>query len=266
MTAMMTEHSFLFVPGHRPERFAKALASGSHGVILDLEDAVGEGDKAQARQHAGDWLKQGNQAWVRINGMDTPWFSDDLAMLRELPQVGVMLPKAQVKTVAHCTRLLGANRLIALVETVQGWFDLEQMCTDPRVERLAFGSVDFALDSGIQDTGGALDSVRTHIVLQSRRAGKAAPIDGVSTHLHDIELMAEAVRESRRLGFGAKLCIHPKQVEIVNREFAPNASQIEWAQRVMAAFEASQGGAVALDGQMIDKPVVDQAKRVLACI
>lgn len=261
---MFLERSLLFVPGNKPERFSKALASGSHGVILDLEDAVSEAEKNLARQHVHAWLKQGHTAWVRINGVDTPWFDEDLRMLHELPQVGIMLPKADAASTPHCADALGRRRMIALVETVQGWFDLSAISSHAQVERLAFGSVDFALDSGIEDANGALDGTRVQMVLESRRAGRVAPIDGVSTELQDSVAMADAVRRSRQLGFGAKLCIHPRQVEIVNREFHPSQPQIEWAKRVLEAFQASQGGAVALDGHMIDKPVVDQARRLLA--
>jgi citrate lyase subunit beta/citryl-CoA lyase len=256
--------SFLFVPGDRPERFAKAAASGAHEVILDLEDAVAPEAKAHARTAVAAWLADGARARVRINAADTEWFEQDLAMARAAPSAGVMLPKADAASTAQVAHALPGRSIVALVETVGGYMELRQLAAIPGLHRIAFGSVDFAGESGIADEGDAMTAIRTQIVLESRHAGLMAPIDGVSVEFGDEERMRSDALRSRQLGFGGKLCIHPRQVAPVNAAFLPTAGEVRWAQRVLAAFEASHGAATAVDGKMIDKPVVERARRIAA--
>jgi len=177
---------------------------------------------------------------------------------------GVMLPKADAVTVAQTVIALPGRPIIALLETVRGYMDLHKMARLPGVARIAFGSVDFAVDSGIADEGDAMTAIRTEIVLACRHAGLAAPIDGVSLEFNDPEQMQADARRARQLGFGGKLCIHPRQVAAVNAAFQPTADEQDWARRVLAAFDASHGAATALDGKMIDKPVVERARRIAA--
>jgi citrate lyase subunit beta/citryl-CoA lyase len=256
--------SLLFVPGDRPERFDKAVASGAHEVILDLEDAVAPAAKPQARESVASWLASGRNALVRINAADTAWYEDDLRMIQHAAGAGVMLPKADVDSLARTVRALPECRIIALLETVAGYMGLHQVAAIPGVERIAFGSVDFATESGIVDEGDAMTAIRTHIVLESRHAGLAAPIDGVSVEFGDDGRMRADALRSKQLGFGGKLCIHPRQVAAVNAAFQPSPAEVQWALRVIAAFEASNGAATAVDGKMIDKPVVERARRVAA--
>ncbi len=289
--------SLLFVPGDRPDRYARAVASGAHVVILDLEDAVAPAAKAQARADVAAWLAQGGHGIVRINAADTEWYQEDVRALHglqgqqeQLGQQGlqgqqgqqeqqgqhglqalqgalgaaVMLPKADAATVAQTVQALPGRPIIALLETVRGYMDLHKMARLPGVARIAFGSVDFAVDSGIADEGDAMTAIRTEIVLACRHAGLAAPIDGVSLEFNDPEQMQADARRARQLGFGGKLCIHPRQVGAVNAAFLPTADEQDWARRVLAAFDASHGAATALDGKMIDKPVVERARRIAA--
>lgn len=289
--------SLLFVPGDRPDRYARAVASGAHVVILDLEDAVAPAAKAQARADVAAWLAQGGQGIVRINAADTEWYQEDVRALHGLqgqqeqlgqqglqgqqgqkeqqgqhglqalqgaPGAAVMLPKADAATVAQTVQALPGRPIIALLETVRGYMDLHKMARLPGVARIAFGSVDFAVDSGIADEGDAMTAIRTEIVLACRHAGLAAPIDGVSLEFNDPEQMQADARRARQLGFGGKLCIHPRQVGAVNAAFLPTADEQDWARRVLAAFDASHGAATALDGKMIDKPVVERARRIAA--
>lgn len=261
---MRLARSLLFVPGDRPERYPKALASGAHEVILDLEDAVAPAAKDAARQTVGTWLREGHPAVVRINAIDTPWFDDDMAMLRSVPGAAVMLPKADTASLAHTLRMLPGRRVIALVETVAGYMGLRTLVCLDGLARIAFGSVDFATESGIADEGDAMTAIRTHIVLSSCHAGLEAPIDGVSLEFKDETAMRADALRSRQLGFGGKLCIHPNQVAAVNGAYRPTAAERAWAQRVLTAFQESQGAATAVDGKMIDKPVVESARRIAA--
>ena len=262
--SMRLARSLLFVPGDRPERYAKALTSGAHEVILDLEDAVAPAAKEAARDAVCTWLREGYRAIVRVNAIDTPWFDEDMAMLRSVPGAAVMLPKAETASLAHTLRMLPGRRVIALVETVAGYMGLRTLVSLDGLARIAFGSVDFATESGIADEGDAMTAIRTHIVLSSCQAGLEAPIDGVSLEFKDEATMRADALRSRQLGFGGKLCIHPNQVGAVNGAYRPTAAERAWAQRVLDAFQESQGAATAVDGKMIDKPVVENARRIAA--
>lgn len=256
-------HSLLFVPGHKPERFDKAANCGASEVILDLEDAVAPSAKVDARAAVATWLGQGHQAFVRINGEQTEWYDDDIRMLLAAPGVGVMLPKAEPESLARTIQALQDRRIVALLETVRGYVEVRQMAALGGFERFAFGSVDFAAESGIVDEGEALTGVRTQIVLESRYAGLAAPVDGVSVNFNDKEMARSDALRSRALGFAGKLCIHPNQVIPTNAAFRPTEDEANWAQQVLAAFESSGGSATTVDGKMIDKPVVDRARQIL---
>jgi len=262
----MIDRSFLFVPGNRHERFDKACASGAHAVILDLEDAVAPPDKAAARAHIGAWLDAGGRAWLRINACDTEGHADDLALLALPGVAGVVLPKAEdaerVRGVA--AHLRPGVPLMPLVESALGvWNAREVAAATDAVSRLAFGSIDFQLDTGIVGDREELLYARSRLVLASRVAGRLAPVDGVTTALDDEAVLAADVAAARRLGFGGKLCIHPKQVGAVNAGFRPPAAELEWARRVVSAARAAGANAVRVDGKMVDKPVLERAQALL---
>lgn len=257
------DRSLLFVPGHRPERFDKAAASGAHNVVLDLEDAVSPEAKDDARQKIAAWLSAGGTAMVRINAADTPWYADDIRMLQAFPSTGVMLPKACKESLVCAINELSRRSVIALLETVRGYMHLRELCAVSGLERIAFGSLDFSAESGIADEGDTLTVVRSTIVLESVYAGLKAPIDGISTEFTDLDRMHSDALRAKQLGFGGKLCIHPRQVSVVNEAFVPAPAEYEWAQRVITAFQQSKGAVTTVDGKMIDKPVVDHAQRII---
>ena len=266
--------SFLFVPATRPERFAKALASGADAVIIDLEDAVAPADKEAARQAllpallALD-LAQRSRVLVRINAAATTWHAGDLGSLREWLAHGlgaVMVPKAEsaagLADVAHAA---GPCVLLPLIESVAGLDAANALAASPQVLRLAFGHLDFQADAGLACgvDESELVSVRLALVLASRRAALPAPVDGVSPGTQDTAQLACDAARGRRGGFGGKLCIHPAQVAVVNAAFTPSAAEIDWAQRVVAGFTAAGGGVFSLDGRMVDAPVLLLAQRTL---
>lgn len=264
---MLNERSLLFVPGDRPERFGKALAVGADRVVIDLEDAVLPAAKDAARDHIANWLSEAGSAEIaiRINGTDTGWSSDDLALAVSSPCVAaIILPKAEKKATveAIAARLRRGQRLIALVETASGYVDRADIALARGVSRLAFGSVDFCAETGIGSMGDELNGIRMELVIASAAAGLPAPIEGVTLQVKDPVILAEDVARARRLGFGGKLCIHPSQVDAVNDGFSPSESERDWARRVIAA--ASVQGAVVVDGKLVDKPVLDRARRLLA--
>jgi citrate lyase subunit beta/citryl-CoA lyase len=262
----MIRRSYLFVPGNRPDRFEKAWQSGADAVILDLEDAVQSAHKDLAREAVASWLSPERPVYVRINGTSTPWFERDLAMVGMPGVLGVVLPKAehpeQVAQVA--ARLSGAAQVLPLLETALGVWNARALAQAPRVERLAFGAVDFQLDTGINGEQEELLYARSRLVLASRIAGLVPPIDGVTMVLDDLTRLREDVARAHRLGFGSKLCIHPRQVETINQGFAPTDAERAWARRVLEAVEAAGAGALRLDGELIDRPVIARARSILA--
>jgi citrate lyase subunit beta / citryl-CoA lyase len=262
----MSERSYLFVPGNRPERFEKARASGADAVIFDLEDAVQPQEKQAARETVREHMDAARPAFVRINAADTEWFANDAAAIANHPGVtGIVLPKAetreQIETVlAHAHPSL---TILPIVETARGFANLTLLCAAPRVQRIVFGTLDFQIDLNIEGDGEELDMFRSQIVLASRLAGLTTPVDGVSTVLDDPVVIESEARRGRRFGFGAKLCIHPLQIDAVHRAYAWTDAELAWAERVLQAVEASSGAAVAVDGKMVDMPVILKARRMV---
>lgn len=264
MTASAIPTSYLFVPGNRPERFAKACASGAGAVIADLEDAVAPADKGAAREAIAA-LVPGSPLLVRINGAETAWFRDDVDMCRATGVAGIVLPKAErAEDIAYLREQVGAGvPILPLIESAQGMWNAHQLACCPSVQCLLFGSIDFQVDLGINGDGEELLAFRSQLVLVSRVAGIKAPVDGVTTAIDDTQrLRAESIR-ARNLGFGGKLCIHPRQIETVNACFRPSEDEIRWAERVLAAAARANGAAVAVDGKMVDKPVLLRAEAIL---
>ena len=264
------ERSLLFVPGDRLARFDKAVASGAHAVILDLEDAVLPGAKGKARDAVTGWLagRAGGTVGVavRINGIGTDWHVADIGILGATEIGAVMLPKAEdaAATAAFIAALPRPMPVIALIETARGLWNADRIAAVPGVARLGFGSVDFQLDCGIDDEGEGLLFARSRIVVASAMAGLPAPLDGVCVAFDDESRLKADTARARRLGFGGKMCIHPRQVAIVNQGFALSERERDWARRVVAAAEtAGSMGAVQLDGRMIDAPVVERARNML---
>jgi citrate lyase subunit beta/citryl-CoA lyase len=275
--------SYLFVPADRPGRIDKALASGADAVIVDLEDAVAPGSKGAAREALVTWIEQrgGGPAetdatqpqseparqpalLVRVNATSTAWFEDDLQACIHPSVQGLVLPKAErADELARVTAALPGKALLPLVETAAGMDGARVMAETPGVQRLIFGSLDFQADLDIEDDGDALLLFRSHLVWMSRLGGVAAPVDGVTTNLQDPTATAADARRARALGFGAKLCIHPRQVQAVHEAFMPSADQLDWARRVLAAAQAAGGSAVAVDGKMVDAPVLLRARALL---
>ena len=264
----MTPHTYLFVPGDRPERFDKALAAGADAMIVDLEDAVAPERKAQARSHAVAWAREHRDALdrvlVRVNAAGTEWFGADLSALRDAGIRTVMLSKAESRAHVEAVRTVApATAVVALIESAQGVAALEDICATPGMQRLAFGTLDYALDLGLTDDDRGLLYAASRMAIASRCAGLAPPIAGVTPSIDDAERIRADLAFARALGFGAKLCIHPKQVAIVREALRPTDAEADWARRVLEAA-ASGAGAVKVDGRMVDRPVVLKAQDILS--
>jgi citrate lyase subunit beta/citryl-CoA lyase len=266
----MIPRTYLFVPGDRPERFDKALASGADAVVLDLEDAVAPERKSLAREAIAGWFA-GRAAElrpriaVRVNDAATPWFAADAAMLAAAGVGLAMLPKTETAAqIEALRRAVPRTGVLALVESARGVSGVDAIAAAPGVERLVFGTLDFALDLDIAPEPEGLAHAAACIAVASRAAGLPAPVAGVTPEIGDGSKLVVDLAWARRLGFGAKLCIHPRQVTPIHDALRPSAAEVAWAQRVLAAVETNQGTAVQVDGRMVDKPVLLRARSLVA--
>jgi citrate lyase subunit beta/citryl-CoA lyase len=198
-----------------------------------------------------------------VNAPDTHWFEEDLALVRELELEAVILPKATPDAVAA----LGPDGppVIAIVETAQGLRQAYETASTRRVAALVLGAVDLGAELGLEPRPDGLEILhaRSRVVVDSAAAGIRPPFDVVHLDVRDDSGLEAECAFARSLGFRGKACIHPRQVPIVNRAFAPSDREVAWAQRVVEAFEASGEGVLAVNGEMIDLPVVERARRIL---
>ncbi|MBL4622724.1 MAG: CoA ester lyase [Immundisolibacteraceae bacterium] len=255
----------LFVPGSRPERIPKAWAAGSDAIIIDLEDAVDGADKNLARKQVKQALSELDRprvtTYLRINGADTPWYQGDIKLVNELNIDGVMLPKAESLEALQSLRqaIDPTHNILALIETAIGVSQVRAIA--PGCDRLVFGSIDYCSDLGLAHTQTALLHARAEIVLASRVAGLVPPLDGVTSSTNDATLIEADASHSAELGFGGKLLIHPAQITPARQGFAPSTADINWAEKILAANQS--GSAIAVDGAMVDAPVIAQAKAII---
>ncbi|GAA5122581.1 CoA ester lyase [Haloechinothrix salitolerans] len=273
-SVVCTARSWLFVPGNRPDRFSKALKAGADAVVIDLEDAVADADKDEARDVVVRTIEQGvldGSVFLRLNALGSPFGSRDLAELARLGSLdglsGVLLPKVEHadQVAAFRDRMGGHLPVVAIVETAQGLARVNSIAQADGVSRLVSGNLDLAEDLGCDfDTPGVRGHVEFPIVLASRVAGLPPPVEGPETQLGEPTVVEAAARAARALGFGAKICIHPSQVDAVHRGLRPPEGELARARRVLAAVgSAAPGRAIKVDGRMVDKPVIEWAKRIV---
>lgn len=286
-----TPRTTLFVPGDRPSRIFKAVASGADAVAVDLEDAVAESVKAQARQTAVATLLDVEDSAaslvVRVNGVRTPHLADDVRALTPLlPRLAALiLPMVEsAEEVVHLSELLeaaevdagvevGRTRVLATTETAAGITSAREIAAaSERVLTLLFGSADLSNELGVQPTadGAELATARSMVVLAAAAAHVRKPIDGPYLVLDDETGLETSTRAARRLGFGGKAVIHPTQLPAVSRVFAPTRDELDWARQVDEAFtEAELEGRSAVrlsDGTFIDYPIAHRARALLAAV
>jgi len=276
--------SLLFAPGAHPRRVEKALGLEADAVILDLEDSVAITAKAAAREAVAAALERPRAAacYVRINAWDTPWAHADLCAVVRPGLDGILLPKVEAphqllgvdwvigQLEGERDLAAGSIDLIALIETARGLAALEAIAgCGSRARRLAFGAADFCLDTGMRWSEGEseLAPARQRVVVASRAAGLEAPIDTPWLHIADQGGLERSAARARDLGFAGKLCIHPAQLEPVNAVFTPSPEEIEQARRQLEAFEraeAAGSAAIEVDGALVDYPVAERARRIVA--
>jgi citrate lyase subunit beta/citryl-CoA lyase len=231
---------------------------------------VAPGRKDVARESIGSWLRAAPEgvrarAVVRVNDAASGAFSDDLAMLAAVNARWAMLPKAeetwQVVAMRNAAPQCG---VLALIESARALAAANRIALTRGVQRLVFGTLDFALDLDIPPEPAGLLHAAACIAVASRAAGLPAPVAGVTPDIGDEERLLADLAWARGLGFGAKLCIHPRQVAAVHDALRPDEAELAWAARVIAAAAAAEGAAVQVDGRMVDKPVLRRAELLLA--
>ena len=276
--------TFLFTPGHAPRRFEKGLLSRADGMVLDLEDAVAVQDKDLARQQVFDWLATPmhtpsgtNRAMVavRLNPIGSTFFqADEAALLNALrsghgPE-GVIIPKVESATdlaemlerwSARCDRL---PWVMALIETARGLEHVAAIAqAHSSVVALGFGAADLAADLGCEMSWEPMLYARSRMV-QAAALARLALFDVPFLDIRNPEGLAAETRRVQALGFTGKLAIHPDQVPVIVQALLPTAQQVHDAHAIVAAAQANPQGVCVLNGRMIDEPVVQSARRVIA--
>lgn len=263
--------SILFVPGNRPDRYQKALATSSDRVCIDLEDGVAVPDKAYARTEALRFIGAANvdlsRIILRINDTESDLGREDLSAIAcaagSLETIS--LPKVQTpRTVDEALKICpNVRNVIALVETTRGLSNVLAIAEHSRVTAIAFGSADYSFEVGCAMSWDALLYARSRVV-QAAVQGGAVPLDGAWLDLNDMAGLQEDSRRLSELGFCGRIALHPNQVDTILQAFSPDAESLAQANRIVAAVEAGQHGAFTLDGRIVDEPIIRRARRILA--
>lgn len=268
-------NSWLFVPATRIDRVAKAFASGADAVIVDLEDTVAVADKAQARLEIQDYCYSTETSashkaiWLRINKIGSSESNKDLALCQQLPNLaGIVLAKAEqavdIEYVHHYTNL----PVIALIETALGLSQVDSMAGASGLLAFSYGFLDLCNDLNVQVSTPAADNianqVRYQLLLSSKVQGLLAPIDTIYPDFKDSKGLYDRVILWSQMGLSGMLCIHPKQVAVIQQSLQPSAAELDFAKRVVAEYERSYEAVFKIDGNMVDAPVIERCRQLLA--
>ncbi len=259
--------SLLFVPGDNPSMLQNAFVFDSDFIIIDLEDAVTINNKDAARILVEQYLKVCNnlsKVVVRINGFDTPFYQDDLAMLSAFDIYAVMVPKVTTKVMQDYSNNY-SFKVIPIIETCIGVVELSEIVKFDNIVAILLGAEDLTSDLGVVRTAQGIEILLPRQQLAYYcKAYDIVAIDTPCTNANDNNVVETDARYAKQLGLKAKACIHPNQVPIVNEVFSVSESEVLWAKRVLKALESNVGkGAFSLDGQMIDEPIIRRAKNFI---
>lgn len=269
---MKPRRTMLFTPGDSFDMMEKAAKLDADGFILDWEDAVGLDNKEKARTQTEKALTaldfEGKERTIRINSLKTDLGFKDLAEIKKFnvfPEA-IVIPKIEAQGEIELIDkwLVGTEiAILPLIETAKGILGIKEIAlSSSRVTGLIFGGGDFTLDIGGEICRSTLLFPRMKIILAAAAAGIMA-IDYPFLNIKDKEGLRNDTEEAARLGFDGKTVIHPNQIEIVNRSFSPSEEEVTWARRILEAYERSEAGAVAVNGEMVDQMTVSKAKRIL---
>jgi citrate lyase subunit beta/citryl-CoA lyase len=277
----------MFVPGHRQRMIDKAFGLNADAIMLDIEYGVAPNEKEAARKNIGASLDREKSAgtpmrYVRINAIGHERMKADLEAVVRPGLEGLVCPKVDsVEEVRNVDAILndsepenklarGSVKLLIAIESPKGLLNASAIAAaSPRVSGLLFGAEDFGREIGLPTVreGEARDLIyaRSALVIAAASAHVQA-IDGVWVDLNDSAGLVGFAQQSRRLGFSGMSCIHPSQVDAINATFSPTAEEIDYCQRVLSAFEEANArgdGSIAFGGQLIDRPIVERARRTI---
>ncbi|MEI8393010.1 MAG: CoA ester lyase [Actinomycetes bacterium] len=279
MSTMRPRRSVLYMPAANERALDKAKSIPADALIFDLEDAVSPDAKPDARRNAVAAARSGEygnkEITIRCNGLETQWGADDLTAAAMAGVSAVVIPKInsvrEVEAVSSALATAGAPgsmKIWAMIETPTAIFDVRAIAAHPRVQTLVMGTNDLAKELRATQVRGRAPLMH-HLataLLAAREAGKII-LDGVFNDIKDADAFRDECLQGAQMGFDGKTLIHPSQVEIANDVWAPTADEVDYAQRVIAAFEeatAEGRGVITVDGRMIENLHVDNARQVLA--
>lgn len=264
--------SYLFVPATMIERVPKAFECGADKVIVDLEDAVHENDKELARDNVAIFLTNQSKypIWLRLNAVDSPYIADDLSLFQQLPSnyvEGIMLPKVKsardIETIAKHTQ----KPVRGLIENPLGMANIAEIATAKGLTALSFGLLDICEQLGVNVNSEAglmvANQLRYQLLIHSKINNLQSPIEGVYPNFYDEKGLIQRINYWQDLGFSGMMCIHPKQIKIFQQFTKPSAEQYQFAKRIVHHYKNTGQAIFALDGQMVDLPVIKQAEQML---
>ena len=288
MPSIAQLRSWMFVPGNRDRFIGKARSSKADAILLDIEDGVLPAEKPEARRMVAAALRQewsGPRRYVRVNALSTPWLKPDLEAVVGPGTDGICLTKVtkpqDIREVASLLETLERDRglepntvrILAAIESARGLVNAVVIAeADPRVVGLMFGAEDYSLDLGLgarrEKEAAELIYARSCIV-NAAAAASILSIDGVFPNLDDPDGLLADARQARRLGFTSKSTFNPRQIDVINQVFSPQPDEIEYARMIAAGFreaEARGDASVAVGGQLVDRPIVLRALRILEIV
>ncbi|WP_296243760.1 MULTISPECIES: HpcH/HpaI aldolase/citrate lyase family protein [unclassified Psychrobacter] len=264
-------HTWLFVPATKIERVAKAFDSGADAVIVDLEDAVAQADKAQARDALQQYYDSADYqpVWVRINQAGSTGYAEDIKLCEQLPNLaGIILPKAEQAADIEYIHHLSCLSIIALIESAVGLHNLDNMAGASGLVAFSYGFLDLCNDLRVQVGTAAADiianQIRYQLLISSKVHQLSAPIDTVYPEFNDSEGLSQRVQLWSQIGMSGMLCIHPKQVATVKESLRPSDADIEFAKRVIAEYESTGKAVFKVEDNMIDAPVIKRCYQLLS--
>lgn len=262
----------LFVPGTRLDLLEKAFACGADAPVIDWEDTVAPHIKPEVRRQTVQRLHaERRPVYLRINGEASDFFADDLEILPEIPNLaGVLLPKVQTASGVESVAAACGKPLIAMIEDSRGWLALDAIASAQGLSALTYGCLDLLAQIGAKRESEAgrmlLDRLRADVVLHSAAKGLCRPLEGIFPDLQNNEEYRQYLRFGRDLGFGGALCLHPRQVAVARGVQQDSDGRLQFAARVLAEYERRGEEVFELDGKMIDKPVIEEARRLLQAV
>jgi len=280
---MHSRRALLYMPGDDRRKIEKAITLGVDSICMDMEDGTAVNRKAEARVTIAKALQEldfgASEKLARINSVGSGWEKDDIESVLPYRPDGIVIPKLEelgqiqwAHEIIEAAELkngwaVNSIRMLVGVETAKGILNLKEIASHPRLDGVIFGGEDFAASVGATRSKDAVELLYARqAVVTACAAFGLQPIDIVTIDFKDIGALCTESEFGARLGFAGKQIIHPAQVEPVQTAFTPNDEVIAYARRVVEMFEASQKagkGAYALDGKMIDMPLVKNAQKVL---